>query len=34
MVVLVKGQKVDLTKANPALARLKVGLGWDTGTSG
>lgn len=34
MVVLVKGQKVDLTKANPSLAKIKVGLGWDTGSSG
>ena len=34
MVVLVKGQKVDLTKANPALAKLKVGLGWDMGSGG
>lgn len=32
MAVLVKGQKVDLTKANPALAKIKVGLGWDTGS--
>jgi tellurium resistance protein TerD len=27
---LVKGQKVDLTKTNPGLARIVVGLGWDT----
>lgn len=26
---LVKGQKVDLTKNNPYLSVLKVGLGWD-----
>lgn len=26
---LVKGQKVDLTKGNPGLTRLMVGLGWD-----
>lgn len=32
MAVLVKGQKVDLTKANPALTKIKVGLGWDTGS--
>ncbi|MCH5204533.1 MAG: TerD family protein [Oscillospiraceae bacterium] len=28
-VSLVKGQKVDLTKGNPGLSRLTVGLGWD-----
>lgn len=33
MAVLVKGQKVDLTKANPALAKIKVGLGWDIDSS-
>jgi stress response protein SCP2 len=33
MAVLVKGQKVDLTKTNPALTKIKVGLGWDTGSS-
>ncbi|MGK7379128.1 TerD family protein [Planococcus sp. 1R117A] len=33
MAVLVKGQKVDLTKANPTLAKIKVGLGWDIGSS-
>ena len=27
---LTKGQKVDLTKGNPSLKRLMVGLGWDT----
>lgn len=27
---LAKGQKVDLTKGNPGLTRLMVGLGWDT----
>ena len=26
---LTKGQKVDLTKGNPGLKKLKVGLGWD-----
>ena len=26
---LFKGQKVDLTKGNPGLSRLLVGLGWD-----
>ena len=29
MVVLIKGQKVDLTKAHPGLKQLKIGLGWD-----
>ncbi|WEK55065.1 MAG: TerD family protein [Candidatus Cohnella colombiensis] len=27
---LSKGQKVDLTKGNPGLANITVGLGWDT----
>ena len=27
---LTKGQKVDLTKGNPGLRNLRVGLGWDT----
>ncbi len=27
---LQKGQKIDLTKSNPGLAKLVVGLGWDT----
>lgn len=27
---LMKGQKVDLTKGNPGLRNLLVGLGWDT----
>ena len=27
---LAKGQKVDLTKANPGLSKVVVGLGWDT----
>ncbi|MBE5786566.1 MAG: TerD family protein [Clostridiales bacterium] len=27
---LAKGQKVDLTKGNPGLKKLMVGLGWDT----
>lgn len=27
---LTKGQKVDLTKGNPGLSRIIVGLGWDT----
>ena len=26
---LTKGQKVDLTKGNPSLSKLMVGLGWD-----
>ncbi|MDR1215991.1 MAG: TerD family protein [Treponema sp.] len=29
-VSLSKGQKVDLTKGNPGLSKLTVGLGWDT----
>ncbi len=29
-VSLTKGQKVDLTKTNPGLQKVKVGLGWDT----
>lgn len=28
-VCLKKGQKVDLTKSNPGLSRITVGLGWD-----
>ena len=27
---LSKGQKVDLTKGNPGLCKLLIGLGWDT----
>ena len=27
---LSKGQKVDLTKSNPGLTNVVVGLGWDT----
>jgi tellurium resistance protein TerD len=27
---LSKGQKVDLTKSNPGLSKITVGLGWDT----
>ncbi|MDP4098050.1 TerD family protein [Paenibacillus sp. P96] len=27
---LSKGQKIDLTKTNPGLAKVVVGLGWDT----
>ena len=30
VVSLSKGQKVDLTKTNPGLTKVKVGLGWDT----
>ena len=29
-VSLSKGQKVDLTKTNPGLTKIIVGLGWDT----
>ena len=30
VVSLAKGQKVDLTKTNPGLSKITVGLGWDT----
>lgn len=30
MISLAKGQKVDLTKTNPGLTKIFVGLGWDT----
>ena len=30
VVSLSKGQKVDLTKSNPGLKKVSVGLGWDT----
>lgn len=30
MVNLTKGQKIDLTKTNPNLKKIMVGLGWDT----
>ncbi len=29
-VILSKGEKVDLTKGNPSLSKIMVGLGWDT----
>lgn len=29
MISLFKGQKVDLTKSNPGLSKILVGLGWD-----
>jgi tellurium resistance protein TerD len=29
-ITLSKGQKVDLTKTNPGLSKVMVGLGWDT----
>ena len=29
-IVLKKGQKIDLTKGNPGLKNIKLGLGWDT----
>lgn len=29
---LTKGQKVDLTKGNPSLTKIVVGLGWDVNT--
>lgn len=31
-IVLKKGQKIDLTKGNPNLTKITVGLGWDTNT--
>lgn len=31
-IVLQKGQKIDLTKGDPSLNKLLVGLGWDTNT--
>ncbi len=30
MISLFKGQKIDLTKGNPKLSKILVGLGWDT----
>lgn len=30
VVSLSKGQKVDLTKTNPGLTKVHIGLGWDT----
>lgn len=30
MISLAKGQKIDLTKTNPGLTKITVGLGWDT----
>ena len=30
VVSLAKGQKIDLTKTNPGLLKVMVGLGWDT----
>jgi len=30
MISLAKGQKIDLTKTNPGLTKIMVGLGWDT----
>ncbi|MED4532850.1 TerD family protein [Metabacillus fastidiosus] len=33
MIALVKGQKVDLTKAHPQLSSIKLGLGWDVSGS-
>lgn len=29
-ITLVKGQKIDLTKGNPGLKKVIIGLGWDT----
>jgi len=30
LISLAKGQKIDLTKTNPGLTKILVGLGWDT----
>ena len=30
MISLFKGQKIDLTKGNPKLSKILIGLGWDT----
>ena len=30
MISLSKGQKIDLTKTNPGLKKVLIGLGWDT----
>ena len=30
VISLTKGQKIDLTKGNPNLTKIVVGLGWDT----
>jgi tellurium resistance protein TerD len=30
VISLAKGQKIDLTKTNPGLTKIMVGLGWDT----
>lgn len=32
--ILAKGEKINLTKDNPGLRRIKVGLGWDVNTTG
>ncbi|SDL16206.1 tellurite resistance protein TerA [Paenibacillus sp. OK060] len=32
-VTVVKGQKTDLTKTNPGLSRLTVGIGWDSSSA-
>lgn len=29
-ITLAKGQKIDLTKSNPGLKKVRIGLGWDT----
>lgn len=31
-ITLKKGQKIDLTKGNPGLKNIRLGLGWDTNT--
>ena len=34
MINLQKGQKIDLTKSNPGLTKIMIGLGWDPVKSG
>ena len=34
MISLQKGQKIDLTKGNPGLSKIMVGLGWDEAKRG
>lgn len=29
-VIVVKGQKVDLTKTNPGLSHVNIGIGWES----
>lgn len=34
MINLIKGQKVDLTKNQPQISAIKIGLGWDVNSAG